>query len=300
MTVTCRRFLTCLLLVAILCSGSQLSSPQTQPGKPWLDHWRLSTFSFGSVDRDQNGRQFFRVIGTGFFAGLDEKNGYIVTAKHVFREDAIDWHPTELRMRFGWQEHKSVYDEFGTTLKLRDERGTDLWKAPDDGSDVAAIVPDFEVRDVPVDAMFVTDFAGKDDVFEGASVIVIGYPGVIGNEYLVRSIIRAGIIAWTDPDSPLDKSLMIDVNVMPGNSGSPVLKIPIGLSREGAAFGGNRVVLLGLVSRGPLQQSDLELRVPGTAEPIHIKTQISGVGGIGVVVPASKITELLNHMSRRQ
>jgi hypothetical protein len=93
---------------------------------------------------------------------------------------------------------------------------------------------------------------------------------------------------------------MIDVNVMPGNSGSPVLKIPIGLSREGAAFGGNRVVLLGLVSRGPLQQSDLELRVPGTAEPIHIKTQISGVGGIGVVVPASKITELLNHMSRRQ
>jgi hypothetical protein len=300
MTPPRRWFRTCILFVAVLFVGSRSSSPQTQPGKPWLEHWRLSTFSFGTVDRDQNRREFFKVIGTGFFAGLDEKNGYIVTAKHVFRDDAIEWHPSELRMRFSWQEHKSVYDEFGTTLKLRDERGTDLWKAPDDGSDVAAIVPAFQVRDVPVDAMFARDFAGKDDVFEGASVIVIGYPGVVGNEYLVRSIIRGGIIAWTDPDSPLDRPLMIDVNVMPGNSGSPVLRIPVGLSREGAAFGGTRVVLLGLVSKGPVQQTDLELRVPGTVEPIHIKTQISGIGGIGVVVPASKIAELLAHMPRRE
>lgn len=300
MTSPRRRVLACMLSTAVLFTAIRSASPQAQSGKPWLDHWRLATFSFGTVDRDQNGRQFFRVIGTGFFAGLDEKNGYVVTAKHVFCDDANNWHPTELRMRFSWQEHKSVYDELGTTLKLRDQTGKDLWKALDDGSDVAAIAPDFQIRDIPTDAMFEKDFADKDDEFEGASVIVIGYPGVIGNEYLVRSVIRAGIIAWTDPDSPLDKPLMIDVNVMPGNSGSPVLKIPIGLSREGASFGGNRVVLLGLVSQGPIQQTDLELRVPGAAEPIHIKTQVAGVGGIGVVVPANKIRELLSQMPRKQ
>lgn len=289
-----------LLTISLLSTGHAPIASQTQERKPWLDHWRLATFSFGSVDRDQNGRPFFKVIGTGFFVALDEKNGYIVTAKHVFYEPTANWHPAELRIRFSWQEHKSVYDELGIALRLRDENGKDMWTALDDGSDIAAIVPQSQIRDVPVDAIFAKDFAGKDDVFEGASVVVIGYPGVIGNEYLIRSIIRMGIIAWTDPNAPFDKPFLIDANVFPGNSGSPVLRIPIGLSREGelSPFGEKKVDLLGLISQGPVQQQEVELRVPGASEPIRFKTQVFG-GAVGVVVPASKILELLNKMPRK-
>jgi len=300
MTLHAKHYVLCLLFASVLLIGSGRGASQTpQPGS-WLDHWRLATFSFGSVEQDQNGRQFYKVIGTGFFVALDEKNGYIVTAKHVFDEPSKNWHPAELRMRFSWQEHKSVYDEFGTILKLRDESGRPLWKALEDGSDIVAIPPQTHFRDGPIDAIFARDFAGKDDVFEGGSIIVIGYPGVIGNEYLVRSIIRGGIVAWTDPDLPFDKPLLIDSNVFPGNSGSPVLRIPIGLSREGMALGGQKPTLLGLVSAGPIQQTDMELRVPGATDPIRFKAETVGVGGIGIVAPASKILKLLNQMPRVQ
>jgi hypothetical protein len=86
----------------------------------WLDHLRISTFSVGRVMTDDNTlRQFFEVLGTAVFVGLDEHTGYIVTARHVFFEPEKNWHPTEVRLRFAWQEDKSVFDELGVTLTLR-------------------------------------------------------------------------------------------------------------------------------------------------------------------------------------
>src|SRR5438094_8733044 len=69
----------------------------------WLDHWRLSTFSFGRV-QNQNGRNFFEVIGTGVLMATDQQTPYIVTAKHVFDDPKKQWHPSEIRLRFAWQE----------------------------------------------------------------------------------------------------------------------------------------------------------------------------------------------------
>ena len=37
---------------------------------------------------------------------------------------------------------------------------------------------------------------------DGASVIALGYPGIVGNEYLARAISRGGIIAWLNPRDP--------------------------------------------------------------------------------------------------
>src|SRR5258708_25065322 len=167
------------------------------PPRPWLDYWRPSTFSFGRVSKDQQGSDFFEAMGTGITVFIDPHTGYIVTAKHVFYDPTKDWHPSEIRVRWAWQEQKTVYEELGSTLRLRDTSGRDLWVGAADGSDVAAIAS--EPQDVGGThtqvAVSLEDFAGAKDLYQGGTVIVLGYPAIVCDEYLIRAIVRAGIVA---------------------------------------------------------------------------------------------------------
>jgi len=267
------------------------------PEKAWLDHWRFSTFSFGRVSKDQNDRDFFEVIGTGVTVALDELHGYIVTARHVFYDPNKNWHPTELRIRYAWEEQKSVYDDLGVILKLRDQAGNDFWVADAAGGDVAAIAapPQPPAGLNSQEAIFLKDFASSDDLFEGGTVVALGYPGIVGNQYLVRAIVRLGIVSWADPVAPFEKAFLIDANIYPGNSGGPVIKVPFGLSKSGLAGLPALPKLLGIVSEAPAQIQDITLSVPGVMLPIRLH-QLIPVGGTGIIVPASKIVRLLESM----
>jgi hypothetical protein len=134
---------------------------------------------------------FFRVIGTGFIVSPDEHTGYFFTAKHVFDDPTKNWHPKELRLRFAWQERESVYDYLGTALPLFSPSGQQLWVGSDDGADIAAIpITTAELGLTPgvtPHGISLSNIAAfPDDLFEGANVLVVGYPGIVGNEYLVR------------------------------------------------------------------------------------------------------------------
>jgi S1-C subfamily serine protease len=190
-----------------------------------LEHWRLAAFSFGRVQH-QNNREFFEVVGTGVLVATDPNTAYIVTAKHVFDDPTKQWHPSELRLRFAWRERKSVYDDLGTNLKLLDGSGRPLWLASEDGADIAAIpITISELHPaVQPHAISITDIASGQDMFEGGNVLVLGYPGIVGNEYLVRAISRGGIIAWLNPEDPYRRPFPIDANIYPGNSGGPVIE----------------------------------------------------------------------------
>ncbi len=301
----------CVSLLGVATAEPQAASPPTTVApaasgvanpKPWLDHWRLSTFSFGKVSKDTNDREFFEVIGTGVAVSVDAQHGYIVTAKHVFYDPNKNWHPSELRIRFAWEEQKSVYDDFGAIFKLRDEAGTDLWVSDSDGSDVAALPtqPHPPEGSHSQEAIPVGDFANSDDLFEGGTVVVLGYPGIVGNEYLVKAIVRTGIVSWADPLTPFEKPFLIDANIYPGNSGGPVVKVPIGLSKTGAGgpgMGGLPLLpkLLGIVSQAPGQVQDINLRVPGVMLPLALH-QVVPFGGTGVIVPISKVVRLLESL----
>jgi S1-C subfamily serine protease len=296
------------LLLASLAANAQqqpapVNSATQQPpiSHGWLDHPRLATWSIGRVATDENThRQFFEAIGTGVLIGIDEHTGYLVTAKHVFYDPAINWHPSEVRLRFAWQEDRSVFDEMGVTLTLRDVSGKDLWKSPDDGSDLAAIMPPNDLKTKVAEAVFSNEFSTDDDLFQGASTIVLGYPGVIGNEYLIRAIVRQGIVAWTNPVDPLKNVFLVDANLYPGNSGSPVFRVPTGLTRGGAFAAGRRVAFLGIVSKGPIQDELVTAdgkpisfaESPGKS-PAPMRVRVIGVGGIGVIEPASKVLLLV-------
>jgi S1-C subfamily serine protease len=284
----------------------------TQPAHPivsWFDHLRISTVSIGVVKEDeQTKKKFFFVIGTGVFVAVDQHTGYLVTAKHVFSDPQENWHPSQLNLRFAWQEEKSVFDEFGVTLTLRDSTGADLWTSPSDGSDLAAIAPPSAIGSTNPEAVFPDTFANDEDLFMGATVIVLGYPGVVGNQYLVRPIVRQGIVAWTNPIDPMNNVFMIDANVYPGNSGSPVFHVPTGLTRAGAFSLGGKIAFLGILSKGPIQNEPVtadgqpvSFQSPGQILPSNhqLNVQIQGIGGIGIIEPASKVLALVRSLQAK-
>jgi hypothetical protein len=301
------------LLFASLAANAQQPPANPAPAqppisRPWLDHGRLATWSVGRVATDENShRQFFEAIGTGVVIAIDAHTGYFVTAKHVFYDPELNWHPSEVRLRFAWQEDKSVFNELGVVLTLRDAAGKDLWKSLDDGSDLAAIVPPSDLKTEIAEAISLNDFAQDADLYQGASAIVLGYPGVVGKEYLIRAIVRQGIVAWTNPAEPLKNVFLVDANLFPGNSGSPVFRLPVGLTREGAFAAGGRIAFLGIVTRGPIQDElvtadgkPISFAVEPGKSPAPMRVRVVGIGGIGVTEPASKVLLLVQSFQGRK
>jgi hypothetical protein len=282
-------------------------SPVVPPPKPqqaWTEHYRKATVSFGVI-QTIGGRETFQVIGTGVVVAPDNHHPYFVTAKHVFFEPVQGWHPAQLRVRFSVQEKKSFSEELGVPLVLTDPTGKNRWSALDDGSDIAAIPVQQAFAGLLTDAVGYADFASNDEVFDGATVFVFGFPGdssaLIGPNGLVRAVTRSGIIAWTDPNGALENPLLLDSNILPGNSGGPAFKVPSGLDKFGGFAIGGRVAFLGVVTED-LQgyytvQGDgriLQMQYPDLPHPSIEQVKVVGIGGMGKVEPASKIKKLID------
>src|SRR5581483_9211234 len=94
----------------IVATVSLLSQQGPQPKKEWLSSWREATVSFGTVEQDSLRGKYYKVIGSGIvLSPPNAHTGYIVTAKHVFYDPTKNKHPSELQIRFGWQDQRSVY-----------------------------------------------------------------------------------------------------------------------------------------------------------------------------------------------
>jgi len=194
------------------------------------------TVSIGQIVND-GGKETYYVAGSGLLVGLNEHKGVIVTAKHVVFDPAQGWHPSQLMVRFSWQEHKSNTEELGVPLILVDSGGKNLWSSASDGADVVVIpFPDADPKaqgvNAKVNAAWPGLFGTDDDLYDGAQVIILGFPVLMGQEYLVRPIVRSGIVAWTNPDEPANKPFLVDANLYPGNSGGPVFRLATGIDRE--------------------------------------------------------------------
>jgi S1-C subfamily serine protease len=253
--------------------------------------WRLSTVSFGTVEQDQFEQRFYKAIGTGVVFALTDKSGWIVTAKHVFFDPSKNYHPSGIRIRFGWQESESVFRQLGTQIPLRDAEGKDLWMTLDDDTDLAAIPLQPTMKDQP--AALPEWLANNDEIFEGESIIVLGFPGIVGNDYLIRAISRSGKIAWLSPHAPAQSRFLIDSNVYPGNSGGPAIRVPSGFDRLGNFVMGGRASMIGVVVEAPGATTDLRINVPGSRTPLQLHQEIP-IGATGVGEPASKVRKLLD------
>jgi V8-like Glu-specific endopeptidase len=277
-------------------------SPAIHP--PFTEHYRKATVSIGRI-LTMGATKQFGVVGTGVLISPDRIHVFLVTAKHVFDEPDQKWHPSELQVRFSIQEKKSFTEELGIPITLTDPKGANLWKALDDGSDIAAINLTKDFAATVTDAVGYQDFASLEDVYDGATVFVFGYPGdassLIRPGGLVRAITRSGIIAWTDPNGPLDNPLLLDANILPGNSGGPAFRIPSGVSRGGGLQAGGKVAFLGVVTadlRGYYTVTAdgriVQVKYPDLLLPSTEQVQVVGIGGLGRVEPASKVRKLVD------
>lgn len=247
------------------------------------------------------------MLGTGIIAALDAQTGFIVTAKHVFDDPSQSWHPSQLRVRFAWQESKSLTDELGTVISLTDKNGKNLWMSAGD-EDIAALPMPDDFKRMQLHAIGPQDFATSEDLFDGATVFVYGFPGaaasLVGERSLVRAITRGGVVAWTDPSGPLEHPFLIDANILPGNSGGPVFKVPTGIGRTGGFILGGRVAFLGIVTEDltgyyavTADGRVIQVKFPDLTLPSVEQVQVTGIGGLGKVEPASQILRLIKSMA---
>ncbi len=298
-----------LVLTIVLLGGEAPAFAGERLATTWIEAVKDATVAIGSVrkarirapDRGAD-KDIFAIVGTGVIMLPPEQTEgppWLVTAKHVLYNQEMKWDPDEIRIRFNWFDHRPVDEYLGIAIRLK-ENGRRLWVAhPDPAVDLAAIPLDISIREagratagpVPIEA-----YASADDVFEGASVLAFGYPGAVGPSYWTTAVVRAGIVAWINPERPLSNPLLIDADIYPGNSGGPVFKIPAGMDRHGNLSLGGRVAFLGIVSQGrkainPLRAAGKQLELQGPAGPAAVLSE--QWVGIGVVEPAERVRELL-------
>ncbi len=274
--------------------------PSSQPDG--LDHFRRSTVSFGIIGDDKK----FKTICSGVIVAVDLTHVAIVTAKHCFYDPADQFFPTQLRMRIPTDRKEKTGDDLGVVLFLK-EGERNLWQSPADGSDLAAIqVP--PIHDyMNLHAIDVRLIGGDIQTYQGASILALGYPAIVSEQYLTTPIARGGIISWTDPIAPSQKRFLIDANIFQGNSGGPVFSSGTGPARLGGFQIGGGYALIGIVvedagERAPVFYGDkehenkLSITEQDTGKVDQVFAKVLNIGSVGVVEPASKIKPLLGQL----
>ncbi len=263
-----------------------------------LSHWRQATVALGVVIKDGNNAKFV-TTGSAVIVALDSRHGCLLTAKHMVVNLDTGAVTPNLWVRFA---SLSGGEENPIPLTLFDQQGRNVWKTSSDGGDLAVIpLPQEAWSRKRVEAVSIADFADpKNDVFQGANVIVLGYPQIIGEAFLSSPIARGGIIAWVNPKDPGGEPFLVDANLYNGNSGGPVFRVRNGLDRFGNVNLGGGLALLGIVSKGPLQNAPVisadgyvyheNAATGGKHKEVAV---VANVGGIGIIEPASRARKLI-------
>jgi hypothetical protein len=277
-------------------------APRPDPGQ----FWRNATVALGQLVQI-GGQSRFVVSGTGVIVALDNRRGCILTARHMLVDPA-----TGMLTRFLWMRVSTEHGEEQEPVQLTlfDQFGRNVWVGLPD-NDLAVIpIPFGGFVGKPLSAVSVKEFVSDpEDVWQGAQVLVLGYPQVFRNPdqtnpYSTLPIARSGIVAWTDPADPLGKPFLVDANLYGGNSGGPVFRVRNGFDKYGNfKVGGAGLEFIGIVSRGPETPAPVIAGNgivthpnPQTGIPDNEYALVPYVGGIGVVEPASKALALLEQV----
>jgi hypothetical protein len=132
------------------------------------------------------------------------------------------------------------------------------------------------------------DIADSNDTYDGADVFILGFPGLVGDQYQQRALMRSGIIAWTDSAQPTNFEFLVDARIFPGNSGGPVFSSAAGMTRDAGIVAGKSIKLLGIVSQTINAKPELALGIPLPKDGLVV-----GAAGVGIIEPAAGIAELL-------
>lgn len=290
-----------LVMMGIFLRVSPAAPQKTNPPEPTrpeiLEHWRLATISLGQVVHEGDADRFV-TVGSALIVALDQQHGAILTAKHVVFDPARGYIPSVTYMRLPKNE-PSTRPDMGILVPLIVD-GKNLWQSLPDGSDIAVVpLPDLSAYK-NVHAVAMSDFGQSEDIFQGASILVLGYPELLGPDYQTTPMARGGIIAWTDPDGKLEKPFVVDANLFNGNSGGPVFRIKSGFDRYGNMTIGGGYSFIGIVSKDAYEEAPVHVGEQfigqidqATGRRIPYAAQVKNIGGVGIVEPVYRVRLLL-------
>lgn len=205
------------------------------------------------VDREGGGQ----VSGTGFFYSIPVKDRpnqtvpFIVTNRHVIENGK--------QALFEFVERSGTEPKVGSPIRAVVPRDA-LRKFLSPIADLAAVpvggfLSQLEQVQKPVFMRAISpDLIPKPEVLEGLAAVedvtVIGYPGGLYDRKNLLPLIRRGITAtpaWSDFQG--EPVFLIDTDVFPGSSGSPVFLLNQGayVTPNGLSIG-NRLLFLGVLS----------------------------------------------------
>jgi hypothetical protein len=249
--------------------------------------------------------------GTGFFITVDDPPGqplifnYLVTAKHV--ADALEGTPAILRLNL----------RGGATGYFRVPPEAKWWRHPDtpDSVDVAVLpwMPPIEVADFTLmqahEWILTDDIINKRNIGPGDNVYAVGLFSLAKGRARNIPIVRTGHIAMMPKEkipgirighwSGEAEVYLIEARSIGGLSGSPVfvrgtLNIKFKANPAGEdmlMYGIGHPYLLGLVHGHwaiPVEtMNDTHIKPTGERSEANL--------GLAIVVPASRIMEVLNH-----
>lgn len=194
---------------------------------------------------------------TGFFFTKDGRI-YLVTNRHVAQSQKRGVQPTHFRIHLH-QRASDLGENFWMSLPLFDEEGRPRWlEDPHNDSDVLCLEVE-EIRSraaekaVAISALSEADYVPEDLDFElGQELLVIGYPRGYHDDVHNLPVIRYATLASPYPIPFQGKPLsLIDANLHPGTSGSPVILKPSSIPATRWStdpFSRRRVYLLGVHS----------------------------------------------------
>lgn len=169
---------------------------------------------------------------TGFFFARESRI-YFVTNRHVVLSDKRNFQPTHFRIQL----HETANDlkrNQWISVSLFDESGIPLWLEDSmSGSDLLCLEVEnirkmASEKAIAISALSEADFVPEDLEFElGQELLVVGYPRGYYDDVHNLPIIRYATLASPYPIPFQGKPLaLIDANLHPGTSGSPVILKP--------------------------------------------------------------------------
>jgi hypothetical protein len=249
-------------------------------------------------------------LGTAFFVGYpDTRAGadwgfvYLVTAKHVLKDEVEGKYLNRVRLRA---------NKIGSGLSVgeipvSDSKGDLLWldDKDDPNADVVATMiqaaKEVDMLSIPLSLFSSDDSLKKSRVSEGDAVYLVGLMPQFTGENRNYPVVRHGYIALlSDEPIPLapsvkEKVYALELGSWPGQSGSPVF-LSLSGYRNGSMALGESYSLLGLMLGFVPNQRPFET-VSSTSSVLLGDT--SNVG-ISYVLPASEILKVLNSKEAQQ
>jgi len=215
-------------------------------------------------------------FGTGFLVRIPLRSnpnaGYIVlvTARHIVDpawDHCPEIEPQDIFVRFNKKAYDHTTDESGVVYAnvQLSAHGVPAWRHPvEEDADVAVVLLDakelYEKTDADAGAIPISDFATDEEAkLRGATDPVDSVGLLPPNPEIKRNypVWKFGYIS-SEPDEPVPSQCasngvptflrlwLLSINLIPGNSGSPIFYVPEGAN--GASFGDGRTSLIGLQS----------------------------------------------------